>query len=224
MNESTHHDGPSSWPSTEVYNLEKSQFLQLCVPTLEQIVKPTLLFSDLNTQYEQELAVLTLSRFMFGASMVDKRMGFSPFAGLKKTDNEIVCPTFAYNINGDYFFNRTWLINVIKEPHLADASSIVKHLGLDMDLGDYSEIKGIEEGAHKIFFTMRPRYYEFHAYKTLSEFKNIVEYDAQDHEAHALLWQLQYVRRYFFQYYPTFKAHYDRVIQFRRERKVSEEI
>lgn len=222
MSEATYHEDSFHWPSVEAHNLDRQQFMQLCTPTVEEIVKSARLFRDLKVLNEREQAVFALSRFMFGTTVVDKPTESSPFVGLKKTDNEILCPYFGFDVGGNYVFNRTWLVSLIRKSHLASVAPMVRaQLGASMELGDFAEISGVEEGAHRIFLYHKPGYLEFHTRKPLDAFRSIVEYDAQDHETRALLWKLGYIKRYFPHYYAPFKAHYDEVVQFRREKKFS---
>lgn len=209
-------DVPQHWQSAGEHTLQKQQFMAMCMPIFEQKLKPTHLFRDLTTQGEQEQALSTLGRFIFGTSMIDPKLGSESLVGLRPTENSLFCKSFGFDMQGNYIFNRTWLDETIKKAHEAKVSPVIYMMGLPMPLGDYAEISGIEEGAHMVFFKNKPGYREFHPLKQLHTFSNLVEYDAQDHEFHALGLKLAYIQRYFPQYTDVYKAHYNEVILQRR--------
>lgn len=209
----------AEWPSLDEYRELKDKAIDRYKPLIQDIVRGRHYLSDLN-QKQFDDAIELLSTFVFGVEMVYKRFGWKngvvPIGfnlGGDLNSEPFGIETYHDSSNKHYYFNVGTLEKIVttvgKNGRLnnGEAGGIKHPTALAL-----FELSGVEEAAHFVFLSVKKGVPE-HVFMAASD--ELTEYHTQDIERRALVWKIQYAKRYKPEYVANLRKLEDGVSQVR---------
>ncbi|MCX6705166.1 MAG: hypothetical protein NT162_02405 [Candidatus Woesebacteria bacterium] len=210
---------PAEWPPLDEYRESKDKAIDRYKPFIQDIVRSRYYLSDLN-QKEFDDAIALLSTFVFGVEMIYKRFGWKkgvvPIGfnlGGNLSSEPFGIEAYHDSPNRYYYFNVGTLEKIVttvgKNGRLnnGEAGGIKHPTALAL-----FELGGVEEAAHFVFLSVKKEV-PAHSFMTASD--ELTEYHTQDIERRALVWKIQYAKRYKPEYVANLRKLEDGVSQVR---------
>lgn len=188
------------WPSINLYQKRKEQSINKYTPILDSIVrKNSFLSSSLSPEKIKQTTRL-LSYFVFGSEMAYSRFGESKVEmNIKFVDSSVLGSSFIGIENGRpdgktwFIFNAPLIAECANKYDLFDRLQGFITGGMhNPNLSDAFEIGGVEETAHHLFEKIKKR----RGKPTVWAENEMVALYTSDPEYRALLWKVDYVKRY----------------------------